>query len=170
MRMFPIRAMYIEAIDRANTHVYLTHAYFIPDRAMRAGLVEAVKRGVDVQVLVPENSNHVTADWLARRHFRELLGAGVRIHLYRHIMIHSKTATIDGIWSTVGTANIDRYSLLGNYETNLEVYSEDLAGQMERMFELDKTNAREITLEEWERRPLPAKVVERVLASLSPLV
>ena len=170
MRMFPIRAMYIEAIDRANTHVYLTHAYFIPDRAMRAGLMDAVKRGVDVQVLVPENSNHVTADWLARRHFRELLGAGVRIHLYRHIMIHSKTATIDGIWSTVGTANIDRYSLLGNYETNLEVYSEDLAGQMERMFELDKTNAREITLEEWERRPLPAKVVERVLASLSPLV
>lgn len=170
MRMFPIRAMYIEAIDRANTHVYLTHAYFIPDRAMRAGLMDAVKRGVDVQILVPENSNHVTADWLARRHFRELLGAGVRIHLYKHIMIHSKTATIDGIWSTVGTANIDRYSLLGNYETNLEVYSEDLAGQMERMFELDKTNAREITLEEWDRRPLPAKVVERVLASLSPLV
>ena len=170
MRMFPIRAVYIEAIDRANTNVYLTHAYFIPDRAMRAGLIEAVRRGVDVQILVPENSNHVTADWLARRHFQELLEAGVRIHFYKHIMIHSKTATIDGIWSTVGTANIDRYSLLGNYETNMEVYSEDLAEQMERMFELDKTNAREITLEEWDRRPLPAKVVERVLASLSPLV
>ena len=170
MRMFPIRAMYLEAIDRANSHIYLTHAYFIPDRAMRAGLIEAVKRGVDVQILVPEHSNHVTADWLARRHFRELLEAGVRIHLYKHMMIHSKTATIDGIWSTVGTANIDRYSLLGNYETNLEVYSEDLAAQMERMFDLDKTNAREITAAEWDRRPLPAKVVERVLASLSPLV
>jgi cardiolipin synthase len=81
----------------------------------------------------------------------------VRIHLYKHIMIHSKTATIDGIWSTVGTANIDRYSLLGNYETNLEVYSSDLAGQMERMFELDKTNAREISAEEWDRRPLPRR-------------
>ncbi len=170
LRIFPIRAMYIEAIDRANSHIYLTHAYFIPDRAMRTGLMDAVKRGVDVQILVPENSNHVTADWLARRHFWELLRGGVRIFLYKHIMIHSKTATIDGVWSTVGTANIDRYSLLGNYETNLEVYSEDLAGQMERMFELDKTNAREISLEEWENRPLPAKVVERVLASLSPLV
>jgi len=170
MRIFPIRAMYIEAIDRANKHIYLTHAYFIPDRAMRAGLMDAVRRGVDVQILVPENSNHVTADWLARRHFWELLRGGVRIFLYKHIMIHSKTATIDGVWSTVGTANIDRYSLLGNYETNLEVYSEDLADQMEKMFELDKTNAREITPEEWERRPLPAKVVERVLASLSPLV
>jgi cardiolipin synthase len=170
MRMFPIRAMYLEAIDRANRHIFLTHAYFIPDRAMRTGLIEAVKRGVDVQILIPEDSNHVTADWLARRHFWELLEAGVRIFRYKHIMIHSKTATIDGIWSTVGTANIDRYSLLGNYETNLEVYSEDLAAQMERMFELDKTNAEELTLEGWERRPLPAKAVEQVLASLSPLV
>ncbi len=170
MRIFPIRAMYLEAIDRANEHIYLTHAYFIPDRAMRAGLIEAVRRGVDVQVLLPEDSNHVTADWLARRHFWDLLEAGVRIFRYRHIMIHSKTATIDGVWSTVGTANIDRYSMLGNYETNVEVYSEPLAAQMERMFELDKTNASEITLEEWENRPLPAKVVERILGSLSPLV
>ena len=170
LRIFPIRAMYLEAIDRANEHVYLTHAYFIPDRAMRAGLADAARRGVDVQVLLPEHSNHVTADWLGRRHFHELLRAGVRIFRYRHIMIHSKTATIDGVWSTVGSANIDRYSLLGNYEINLEVYSRRFAAQMERMFELDKTNARELTLEEWERRPLPAKLVERVLATLSPLV
>ena len=170
MRIFPIRAMYLEAIDRANEHVYLTHAYFIPDRAMRSGLADAARRGVDVQVLVPEHSNHVTADWLGRRHFYELLAAGERIFRYKHIMIHSKTATIDGVWSTVGSANIDRYSLLGNYEINLEVHSQRFAAQMERMFELDKTNACEMTLGEWERRPLPAKVVERVLATLSPLV
>jgi len=170
LRIFPIRAMYIEVIDRANSHIYLTHAYFIPDRAMRAGLIEAVKRGVDVQILLPHRSNHVTADWLARRRFDELLRAGVRIFWYKHIMIHSKTATIDGIWSTVGTANIDRLSLLGNYETNLEVYNERFAAQMESMFELDKTNAEELNLEEWDRRPLPAKIVERALATLRPLV
>jgi cardiolipin synthase A/B len=170
LRIFPIRAMYIEAIDRANDHIYLTHAYFVPDRAMRAGLIEAARRGVDVQVLVPHESNHVTADWLARRHFEELLRAGVRIFRYGHIMIHSKTATVDGVWSTVGSANIDRYSMLGNYEINLEVYSERFADQMERMFELDKTNADELTLAEWERRPLPAKLVERALSTLSPLV
>ncbi len=170
LRIFPIRAMYLEAIDRANDHIYLTHAYFVPDRAMRAGLIEAAKRGVDVQVLLPEHSNHVVADWLARRHFYELLSAGVRIFRYKHIMIHSKTATIDGVWSTVGTANIDRYSMLGNYEINVEVHSRRFARQMERMFELDKTNARELTLERWEKRPLPAKVVERALSTLSPLV
>ncbi len=170
MRIFPIREMYIEAIDRANSHVYLTHAYFVPDRALKAHLIDARRRGVDVQVLVPEQSNHVTADWLARRHFHELLEAGVRIFLYRHIMIHSKTATVDGVWSTIGSANIDRLSMLGNYELNIEVYSRALAAQMERMFDVDKTNAEELTLQEWERRPLPAKLVERTLASLSPLV
>ena len=170
MRIFPIREMYIEAIDRANSHVYLTHAYFVPDRALKAHLIDATKRGVDVQLLVPEHSNHVTVDWLARRHFYELLKSGVRIFLYSHIMIHSKTATVDGLWSTIGSANIDRLSMLGNYELNIEVYSRRLAAQMEHMFEVDKTNAEELTLEEWERRPLPAKVVERTLASLSPLV
>ena len=170
MRIFPIREMYIEAIDRANSHVYLTHAYFVPDRALKAHLIDATRRGVDVQVLVPEHSNHVTADWLARRHFHELLEAGVRIFLYKHIMIHSKTATVDGVWSTIGSANIDRLSMLGNYELNMEVYSRTLASQMERMFDVDKTNAEELTLQEWERRPLPAKLVERTLASLSPLV
>jgi cardiolipin synthase len=170
MRIFPIREMYLEAIDRANHHVYLTHAYFVPDRALKAHLIDATWRGVDVQLLVPKQSNHVTADWLARRHFQDLLEAGVRIFLYRHIMIHSKTATVDGLWSTIGSANIDRYSMLGNYELNLEVYSSSLAAQMERMFEMDKTNAEELTLQLWERRPIPAKLVERTLASLSPLV
>jgi cardiolipin synthase len=170
MRIFPIRGMYLEAIDRANSHVYLTNAYFVPDRALKAHLIDAAKRGVDVQVLVPEQSNHVTADWLARRHFHELLEAGVRIFRYKHIMIHSKTATVDGLWSTIGSANIDRYSMLGNYELNIEVYSKRLAAQVERMFEVDKTNAEELTLEEWENRPLPAKIVEQALASLSPLV
>jgi len=170
MRIFPIRGMYLEAIDRANSHVYLTNAYFVPDRALKAHLIEAAGRGVDVQVLVPEQSNHVTADWLARRHFHELLEADVRIFRYKHIMIHSKTATVDGLWSTIGSANIDRYSMLGNYELNLEVYSQRLAAQMERMFEVDKTNAEELTLEEWEKRPLPAKIVEQTLANLSPLV
>ena len=170
MRIFPIREMYLEALDRANHHVLLTHAYFVPDRALKAHLIDARERGVDVQLLVPEQSNHVTADWLARRHFHDLLQAGIRIFLYKHIMIHSKTATVDGVWSTVGSANIDRLSMLGNYELNLEVYSPNLAAQMERMFEMDKSNAEELTLEEWERRPLPAKLVERTLASLSPLV
>jgi cardiolipin synthase A/B len=169
LRIFPIRAMYLEAINRSTSHIYLTSAYFIPDHALRASLVEAAKRGVDVQILLPRDSNHPTVDWLSRRHWYELLKNGVRIFAYENIMIHSKTATIDGVWSTIGTANIDRLSLLQNYEVNLEVYDRRLAGQVERMFELDKTNSKELTLENWTRRPLPAKVAERAIAALEPL-
>jgi cardiolipin synthase len=129
-----------------------------------------MRRGVDVQVLVPWNSNHVLADWLGRRWFEDLLRAGVRIYCYRDIMIHAKTATIDGVWSTVGTANMDRLSLLGSYEVNLEIYSERFATEMERMFVLDKTNAFELNLEEWARRPVWARAIERTLQSLAPLV
>ncbi|MDN5698202.1 MAG: phospholipase D-like domain-containing protein [Rubrobacter sp.] len=169
MRIFPIRAMYLEAIDRATECIYLTSAYFLPDRALRAGLIEAAGRGVDVQILLPRDSNHPTVDWLSRRHWYELLDNGVRIFAYENIMIHSKTATIDGVWSTVGTANMDRLSLLQNYEINLEVYDRRLADQIERMFELDKTNAAELTLENWTRRPLLAKIAERAIATLEPL-
>jgi cardiolipin synthase len=94
----------------------------------------------------------------------------VRIFAYEHFMLHAKTATVDGAWSTVGSANIDHLSMMGHYEINLEVYSRRFAGRMEEMFELDKTNAGEVTLEQWERRPLPAKLVERLLDTLRPLV
>lgn len=170
LRIFPIRGVYLEALDRAHKRIYLTHAYFVPDKGLRRHLTAAARRGVDVQIILPKESNHVTADWLARRHFYELLEAGVRIFRYKYIMIHSKTATVDGLWSTVGTANIDRLSLLGNYEVNMEIYSESFATQMERMFDLDKSNCEELTLEEWVGRPLTAKVVEWTLSTLSPLV
>lgn len=170
MRIFPIRGMYLEAIDRAARNIYLTHAYFIPDRAFRRALVEAAQRGVDVQVLLPWRSNHVLADWLARRFFDELMAAGVRLFAYRDIMIHAKTATIDGVWSTVGTANIDRMSLFGNYEANLEIYSERIARQMEAMFDLDKRNCFEVDSRTWRQRPTHHKLVERTLESLAPFV
>lgn len=170
MRIFPIRGVYLEAIDRAERHIYLTHAYFVPDRALRASLKDAARRGVDVQLIIPWHSNHVVADWLGRRFFDELLASGVRIFTYNDIMIHSKTATVDSVWSTVGTANMDRLSLLGNYELNVEIYSSRFAQEMERMFERDKRNATEITLEDWRQRSMTHKVIERTLESLAPLV
>src|SRR5262249_22472497 len=106
--VFPIRGMYLKAIERASSHIYLTNAYFIPDRIVLSALIAAVQRGVDVRVLLPWQSNHVTADWLARGFFQTCLRHGIRIFGYQNAMIHAKSATIDGIWSTVGTANLDR--------------------------------------------------------------
>jgi cardiolipin synthase len=168
--VFPIRGIYLDAIDRACRHVYITQAYFIPDRDILTALLNAATRGVDVRVLVPERSNHVVADWLARGHYDTLLRGGVRIFLYEGAMIHAKTATIDGRWSTVGTANIDRLSLTGNYEINLEIVDDQVAARLEDIFRMDLTNSRELTLEEWQHRALMKKVAEAVLSPLSPLV
>ena len=168
--VFPIRAMYLDAIERAERYVYLTNAYFIPDRAILEALVLTARRGVDVRILVPEESNHVLADWLARHYFEFCLRNGIRIFLYRDTMIHAKTATIDGIWSTVGTANLDRLSLAGNHEINLEVYDQAVAAQMEAVFRCDLTNARELLLAEWVRRPWFIKAAELVLSPLWPML
>ena len=162
---FPIRDMYISAIDRAEHHVSLTNAYFIPDRVLRATLVAAARRGVDVQVLLPWRSNHTLADWMARALFTPCLEAGIRIFRYK-AMIHAKTCTIDGEWSTIGTANLDRLSAVGNFELNAEIYNRDLARHMDDLFAHDKANATELTRENWFARPWPDKVGERILAPL----
>jgi cardiolipin synthase len=162
---FPIRDMYIEAIDRAEHSIRLTNAYFVPDRMLLEALIAAAERGVDVQVLVPWVSNHVVVDWLARGYFTDCLKAGIRVFGYRH-MLHAKTCTIDGQWSSIGTANLDRLSSVGNYEVNVEVYSEVLAQQMEELFKCDITNAWELTPDQWLKRPWYAILGERILSPL----
>ncbi len=168
--VFPIRNMYLEAIDRAAHHIYLTAAYFIPDHDILQALKEARSRGVDVRILVPEISNHVVADWLSRGFYGELLRHGIRIFRYQDAMVHAKTATIDSRWSTVGTANIDRLSLTGNYEINLEILDSDLAKHLETVFQNDLGQANELTLDEWESRDIVAKACEMILAPLRPLL
>ncbi|GGF33086.1 cardiolipin synthase B [Marmoricola endophyticus] len=167
---FPIRSMYLDAIDRARTNVWMTHAYFIPDENFVEALVSAAHRGVDVQVLLPKVSNHVVADWIGRGYFNQLLGAGVRIWRFTGAMVHAKTATIDGAWATVGTANIDRLSMTGNYEINLEFIDRDQAATMEEIFRTDVTNSEELTLETWQRRRWQSRATELALTPLRPFL
>ena len=168
--MFPIRGMYLEAINRASRNVWMTHAYFIPDQDFIDAMKAAAQRGVDVRLLIPLKSNHIVADWISRGYFSQLLDAGVRILRYRDAMMHAKTSTIDGTWTTVGTANIDRLSLSGNYEINIELIDESLAEAMEEIFTVDESNCLELTSGEWEARDLHRKFTEFVLAPLRPLL
>ncbi|MDR0417255.1 MAG: phospholipase D-like domain-containing protein [Propionibacteriaceae bacterium] len=168
--VYPIRYMYLDAISRAHHHVWLTHAYLIPDDDLIAALTEAAARGVDVSIIIPAQSNHVIADWLARDHYETLLGAGIKLFLYQGAMIHSKTATIDGTWSTVGTANLDTLSLVGNYEVNVEVVDPAFAAAMERVFLTDLGNCVRLEAAAWRRRPWYARLSEAILAPLRPLL
>jgi cardiolipin synthase A/B len=168
--IYPIRGMYLEAIDRATERISITQPYFIPDRSMIRALLAAARRGVDVRVLVPAASNHVITDWLSRGFYSAFLQGGVTIWRFEGAMIHAKTMTIDGRWSTIGTANIDRLSLTGNYEINVELFDRDVAEHLERVFATDLTNATQLTPDEWARRGTLAKLTERLLAPLRPLL
>ena len=170
MAVYPIRNMYLEAIDKAASSIYLTQAYFVPDDDFLAALFMAARRGVDVRIIIPAESNHVLADWLSRGFYDELLADGIRIFLYQGAMVHAKTGTIDGIWSTIGTANLDRLSLLGNYEINAEITGEEVAQRMEEIFEIDLANCVELTLDRWRSRSRVAKFAEALLAPWRPLV
>ncbi|MFC0360125.1 phosphatidylserine/phosphatidylglycerophosphate/cardiolipin synthase family protein [Kytococcus schroeteri] len=168
--LFPIRGMYLEAIDRADETIWITQAYFIPDREILEELLRARRRGVDVKVILPERSNHVVADWVARYYFEQLLSGGVELWLYQDAMVHAKTAVVDGVWVTVGTANIDRLSLTGNYEVNLEILDAGQAAHMQEIFRRDLTNCRQLTLAEWRGRAWWARGIERLLQPLQPLL
>lgn len=163
---FPIRDMYIEAISRAEHHIYLSNAYFIPDHILLDALKDAAQRGVDVRILVPWTSNHIIADWISHGYFSECLEAGIHILGYKPAMLHAKTCTIDGQWSTIGTANMDRLSSIGNYEINVEIYSAGFAQQMETLFKHDSKDVIELTWETWHNRPWYTKWSEHTLAPL----
>ena len=158
--------MYLNAIERAQSHIWINTPYFIPDQQVIGALLNAARRGVDVRVMVPKDSNHILADWVSRGFYGELLEAGVTILLYSASMIHAKTATVDGVWSTVGTANLDRLSLSFNYETNVEIIDHGFASQMEKIFRSDMEHCETLTSPEWRERHPMARIAETVLVPL----
>jgi cardiolipin synthase len=164
--MFPIPAMYTEAINKAERNVWLTHAYFIPDENFIEALTSAAARGVDVRIVLPAKSNHIVVDWISRGYFTGMLEAGIRIFRFRDAMVHAKTATIDGSWSTIGTANVDRLSMTGNYEINIEVIDNGLATEMEKIFETDQSNCSELHMDEWRMRDVYRRFTEMFLNPL----
>lgn len=166
--LFPVRGMYLDAINRASQRIWITQGYFIPDADLLDAFIAAANRGVDVRVIMPAASNHVIADWLARGYFSELLSSGVRLFQYRDAMVHAKTVVVDGQWCSVGTANIDRLSLRGNFEVNLGIYDVPQAQHLERVFTNDLENCDELTTAEWRQRGPLTRFSEWVLAPLHP--
>lgn len=167
--IYPIRSMYINAFERAQDRIWLTTPYFIPDQQLLNALIDAAARGVDVRIMVPQESNHILGDYLSRGFFEQMLRSDVTVLLYTAAMIHSKIATVDGMWSTVGTANIDRLSLTFNYETNVEVIDPDFATEMEKAFLSDAEHCKVLGSDFMDRHPL-AQVAERALRPMRPFL
>lgn len=155
-----IRKAYLEQIARSREHVYITNSYFLPDRTVRNALLRAVKRGVDVRILVPAESD-VAAVYYATRHmYTRLLEAGIHVHEWVGSVLHSKTAVVDGVWSTVGTFNLDYRSWRFNLEVNVAVEDRAVAAAMKDRFERDLEHSEKIDLRTWRFRPLRERLLE----------
>ena len=156
------------SIAAAQETLYVTNSYFVPDDDFCRMLGEAAERGVDVRVLTAGERNDVKSTWYAgRAKYEGLLSAGVRIYEYLPTMIHAKTLVVDGVWGSVGTMNFDNRSLAFNDETNLVCLDEAFGARLNEIFLQDLEYSRELTLEEFRRRPLAGKVAERAMDLVS---
>jgi len=150
-RLF-LRDLFADTFAGARKRIYLTTPYFVPDYRTRQSLMGAARAGTDVRLLVPRKSNQHLAKWAAHAAYANLLASGVRIYEYLPRMLHSKTVTVDGVWSSVGTANLDYRSFFLNYELNLASNGTALARALERRFETDLRSSEEIRPRRWARR------------------
>jgi cardiolipin synthase len=150
----------LTAIRNAEDRVWLTIGYFAPPPQAIEDLAAAAQAGTDVRLLLPGVSDFEAAIDAARAHYTELLEAGVRIWEMDDAILHAKTATVDGVWSVVGSSNIDYRSVLFNDEVDAVILGSDTAAQLEAMFEADAAAAREIDLETWRNRPLGQRLEE----------
>lgn len=155
-----MRHAYMHAIRRANESIYLMNAYFIPDRGLRRVFADATRRGVDVRVIVPSTSDVTAVYWASRHLYGRLLRDGVRIFEWPERMMHAKTGVIDGVWSTIGSYNLDKRSFVHNLEVGLVSIDRELGARMQEQFLRDLTICREVTLDEWRKRSRWNKMLE----------
>jgi cardiolipin synthase len=150
----------ISAITNAEKSVHLTNAYFVPDPQILQALLDAARRGVDVTLILPALSDSNLVFHAGRSYYTELLAAGVKIYERGGGVLHSKTVVIDGVWSCIGSTNLDWRSFLHNDEVNAVILGPEFAQQMQAMFERDLAASTAITAEAWARRPLRFKLKE----------
>jgi cardiolipin synthase len=155
-----IYATLISAIRSAESTVHLTNAYFVPDPQLLAALKEAAQRRVEVKLLLPSRTDSWLVFHAGRSYYSELLETGVRIYERRGQLLHTKAASIDGVWSTVGSTNLDWRSFLHNQEVNAAIIGAEFGAQMRAMFEADLALSDEITLPQWQQRSLGNRVRE----------
>lgn len=139
-----IRSSYLAQINEAKRSVYITNSYFVPDRVVRAALIRAARRGVDVRILVPGLSDVPIVQHAGRKLYRNFIKQGVRIYEYLPRVLHSKTVIIDSSWSAIGTYNLDFLSWQSNLEVTAAIRSEAVAKQMTIRFLSDLEDAQAI--------------------------
>jgi cardiolipin synthase len=157
-----IYATLISALRSAETEIWITNAYFVPDPQLVTALEEAVARGVDVRLVLPSSTDSWLVFHAGRANYTELLKAGVKIYERQEALLHVKAAVIDGVWSTVGSTNLDWRSFLHNEEVNAVVLGTGFGDRMRAAFLADLKKSDEVTLAKWKRRPVKVRFKELI--------
>jgi len=156
-----IERAYLRAIRSAQRRVWIENSYFIPNFLVRHALAKAVRRGVDVQVLLPSKSDVPAVSYATRRLYSSLLRQGVRVFEWAQSVLHSKIAVVDD-WATVGTHNLDYRSWIYNLEMNVVVDDPAVSDQLGRRIQNAITRSAEIDLRAWRFRPLLERLLEEI--------
>jgi len=156
------------ALSIARHTVRIVTPYFLPDAAIISSLNLAAMRGVKVEILLPSINNLRVVHWASRAMWWQVLEHGCRIWLTEPPFDHSKLMVVDGCWALVGSANWDARSLRLNFEYNLECYDMALASRLEAIIEKKRAGAREVTMEEVDKRGLPVRLRDGVARLLAP--
>jgi cardiolipin synthase len=160
----------VSAITNAEKQVYITNAYFVPDPQLMKALLDAAARGVDVRLILPSQSDSPPAYHAGRSYYAQLLSAGVKIYERRGSTLHVKTAIVDGVWSLVGSSNLDWRSALDNDEINAVILGREFGQQMQATYLKDIAASDEIDLPTWERRPVVMRLKEMAARLWGPLL
>jgi cardiolipin synthase len=158
-----VRLMYLLAIAAARRSIRISASYFVPDNLVLQMLVEARKRGVTVEVILPgRHIDQPLARHASRARWGPLLEAGVEIWEYQPTMYHCKVTIVDEVWVSVGSTNFDNRSFRLNDEANLNVFDAGFAAEQAKVFERDKTRGRQVELEAWRHRPTGERLKDRL--------
>ncbi len=158
------------AIAKASSHIYITTPYFLPNEPILTAIKVASLSGIKVKILLPSCSDSKVVHWASRSYISELLEAGVSIYLYRAGFVHSKVITIDGVFSSVGSANMDVRSFEDNFEVTAMMYDRDIAEQLESQFKRDTQRADRVRIEDWAQRSGSKHLKESLARLLTPLL
>jgi cardiolipin synthase len=148
-----IRRRLLHGIEQARSYVYIANAYFVPDGRILRALVRAARRGARVDLILPAESDVRWVQWAGEYLYGRLLKRGVHIYLWTQRHMHAKTVVVDGVWTTIGSYNLDYVSLFMNLEVVLEVLGEKTGHVMHKIFEIDRARCTALTRREWRQRP-----------------
>ena len=151
-----IKVLHYAAIATARRRLLIQNPYFLPDPDARDALVEAVRRGVDVRIMLPsaDVTDSPIVQHASHHHYGTLLSGGVRIFEYQRTLLHQKILIVDGQWASIGSSNFDDRSFEINQEVSLVVCDDGVAAALERIFDRDLVESLEQHLERWQKRPI----------------